>query len=291
MRELDVPVALDYHNVTDAKFFWRWEPRAATTMLEGRRQLAIAAPAVRFAVADSEFNEGELIALGCERTAVAPILIDFTDYDTPPDATLLAERQRARGTRRLRLAVGRPRRAQQVPARRAPRVRGVPPDLRPAGAAHPGRRPERGPLLAGVAQARRGPRRRRRGHVHRRREPRAAARVLPHHRRVRAPLRARGIQRSRAGGDALRRARDRLRIVGGSRHRRRRGPAAHRQGPGRRGRRGRPPTLGRIVAPRSRRIGPEASRALLDRTHRAAHARLAHATHEGIIVIRSCRDV
>jgi glycosyltransferase involved in cell wall biosynthesis len=96
VRELDLPLALDYHNVTEAKYFWRWEPRAATTMLEGRRQLAVAAPAVRFALADSEFNERELVTLGCERTAVAPILIDFTDYDTPPDATLLAERQRAR---------------------------------------------------------------------------------------------------------------------------------------------------------------------------------------------------
>jgi len=96
VRELDVPIALDYHNVTDAKFFWRWEPRAATTMLEGRRQLAVAAPSVRFALADSEFNEREIIDLGCEHTAVAPILIDFTDYDTPPDATLLAERQRTR---------------------------------------------------------------------------------------------------------------------------------------------------------------------------------------------------
>ena len=31
VRELDVPLALDYHNITDAKYFWRWEPRAATT--------------------------------------------------------------------------------------------------------------------------------------------------------------------------------------------------------------------------------------------------------------------
>jgi glycosyltransferase involved in cell wall biosynthesis len=96
VRELDVPLALDYHNVTEAKYFWRWEPRAATTMLEGRRQLALAAPAARFALADSEFNERELVALGCPRTAVAPILIDFADYDTAPDATLLATRERAR---------------------------------------------------------------------------------------------------------------------------------------------------------------------------------------------------
>jgi glycosyltransferase involved in cell wall biosynthesis len=65
-------------------------------MLEGRRQLAVAAPAVRFALADSAFNERELIELGCAHTAVAPILIDFRDYDTPPDPALLSERRRAR---------------------------------------------------------------------------------------------------------------------------------------------------------------------------------------------------
>jgi glycosyltransferase involved in cell wall biosynthesis len=96
VRELDVGLALDYHNITDAKYFWRWEPRAATTMLEGRRQLAVAAPAVKFALADSAFNERELVELGCKHTAVAPILIDFADFDGPPDAALLAERQRVR---------------------------------------------------------------------------------------------------------------------------------------------------------------------------------------------------
>ena len=96
VRDFDVPLALDYHNITDAKYFWRWEPRAATSMMEGRRQLAVAAPAVRFALADSAFNEAELLQLHCPRTAVAPILIDFTDYDAAPDAALLARREQAR---------------------------------------------------------------------------------------------------------------------------------------------------------------------------------------------------
>jgi L-malate glycosyltransferase len=95
-RALDVSLALDYHNITDAMYFWRWEPRAAARMLEGRRQLADIAPDVRFALADSRFNECELVELGCPRTAVAPILVDFTDYDSPPDPTLLARRRRAR---------------------------------------------------------------------------------------------------------------------------------------------------------------------------------------------------
>jgi glycosyltransferase involved in cell wall biosynthesis len=96
VRTLDAPLALDYHNITEAKYFWRWEPRAAARMLEGRHQLADIAPAVRFALADSRFNEQELVALGCERTAVAPILIDFADYDAAPDPTVLARRRRAR---------------------------------------------------------------------------------------------------------------------------------------------------------------------------------------------------
>lgn len=98
VRALDVPVALDYHNITEAKYFWRWEPRAAARMLEGRRQLAEYAPEVRFALADSRFNEQELVELGCTRTAVAPILLDFADYDSAPDAALLERRQRARRT-------------------------------------------------------------------------------------------------------------------------------------------------------------------------------------------------
>jgi glycosyltransferase involved in cell wall biosynthesis len=96
VRALDVPLALDYHNITEAKYFWRWEPRAAARMLEGRRQLAEIVPGVRFALADSRFNEQELLELGCKRTAVAPILIDFADYDAAPDATVLARRRRAR---------------------------------------------------------------------------------------------------------------------------------------------------------------------------------------------------
>jgi glycosyltransferase involved in cell wall biosynthesis len=96
LRALDRPLALDYHNITEAKYFWRWEPRAAASMLEGRKQLAEIAPEVRFALADSAFNERELLDLGYRHTAVAPILLDFADYETAPDAALLTARRRAR---------------------------------------------------------------------------------------------------------------------------------------------------------------------------------------------------
>jgi glycosyltransferase involved in cell wall biosynthesis len=91
-----VPLALDYHNVTDARYFLRWEPRAASTMFEGRRQLATMPAYTRFALAVSSFNEAELIELGFSPTAVAPVLIDFADYDAEPDAALLRRRRERR---------------------------------------------------------------------------------------------------------------------------------------------------------------------------------------------------
>jgi len=96
LRDLRVPLALDYHNITDARYFLRWEPTAASRMFEGRRQLATLVDDTRFAIADSSFNESELTDLGFSPTAVAPILIDFADYDRAPDPAMLHARRRRR---------------------------------------------------------------------------------------------------------------------------------------------------------------------------------------------------
>lgn len=101
----DVPLALDYHNVTEPRFFQRWEPLAAVGMAAGKRQLADLAGAPRFALADSTYNETELIDLGFSHTTVAPILIDFRAYEGEPDAALLDARRSRGGTEWL--AVGR----------------------------------------------------------------------------------------------------------------------------------------------------------------------------------------
>jgi glycosyltransferase involved in cell wall biosynthesis len=93
VRTLDVNLALDYHNVTDAKYFRRWAPIAADRMDEGRQQLAAAVPGVRFALADSSYSAAELRVLGYSRTAVAPVLIDFQAGDSTtsvPDVTWLS---------------------------------------------------------------------------------------------------------------------------------------------------------------------------------------------------------
>jgi L-malate glycosyltransferase len=96
LETMGIPVGIDYHNITEARYFLRWEPVAASIMYEGRRQLASIAKRTQFALADSSFNEAELLGLGYAPTAVAPILIDFHDYDDEPDAAMLQRREQRR---------------------------------------------------------------------------------------------------------------------------------------------------------------------------------------------------
>jgi len=96
VRELGLTFGINYHNITEARHFWRWEPRAAATMLQGRRQLASVANIAAFGIAVSHFNERELHAAGFIRTKVAPLLIDFADFDIDPDPTVLSNRRRRR---------------------------------------------------------------------------------------------------------------------------------------------------------------------------------------------------
>jgi len=104
----DLPLLIDYHNITDARYFERWAPVIAQRMRDARDQLHRIAPKARFALADSSFNRSELDEAGCPRTAVAPILIDFDDYRAEPHPRTLARlrRQRSRGGARW-LFVGR----------------------------------------------------------------------------------------------------------------------------------------------------------------------------------------
>ncbi|MGE0879765.1 MAG: glycosyltransferase family 4 protein [Acidimicrobiia bacterium] len=93
------PLIVDYHNITPAEFFEPWEPHVAVELIEGRHQLADLAGDTSFAMADSSFNESELIDLGYRPTAVAPILLDLSDFDQPPDQAAL-DRLRAERDRR-----------------------------------------------------------------------------------------------------------------------------------------------------------------------------------------------
>lgn len=93
------PLIVDYHNITPAEFFEPWEPHVAVELTAGRHQLADLAVHTDHAVADSSFNRAELDALGYAPTAVAPILLDFADFDDPPDQGELDRLRRERDQR------------------------------------------------------------------------------------------------------------------------------------------------------------------------------------------------
>lgn len=95
-------LALQYHNITPAMFFERWDREAAAAMKLAREQLSMLAPRVELAMAASRFNEEELTSAGYPKTTVCPLLVDLEQYHKPPGpralATLLRRKQRrARG--------------------------------------------------------------------------------------------------------------------------------------------------------------------------------------------------
>jgi glycosyltransferase involved in cell wall biosynthesis len=70
------PKLLLYHNVTPATWLWDHAPLVAVHCAIGREQLPELVAAVDVAAADSDFNAGELRALGAQRTEVIPLLLD-----------------------------------------------------------------------------------------------------------------------------------------------------------------------------------------------------------------------
>jgi hypothetical protein len=67
---------LYYHNVTPAHFFAPFDAGIARMAARGRDELATLVDRVDLALGVSEYNRGELEALGFPRTDVLPIVID-----------------------------------------------------------------------------------------------------------------------------------------------------------------------------------------------------------------------
>jgi L-malate glycosyltransferase len=82
------PLVIDYHNITPAESFAPWEPVIAAGQRQARRELRALAPAAVLGLADSAYNAAELDDLGCERTVVAPIIIDTDAFAGPVDDAL-----------------------------------------------------------------------------------------------------------------------------------------------------------------------------------------------------------
>lgn len=90
-------IILDYHNITPAHFFSRWEPVVERELMLGRRQLRKLSIAARIGLADSGFNAGELTDSGCSHTAVVPILMDLDNTTEPTDTAINEIRNRHTG--------------------------------------------------------------------------------------------------------------------------------------------------------------------------------------------------
>ncbi|MHB8219948.1 MAG: glycosyltransferase family 4 protein [Acidimicrobiales bacterium] len=84
------PKLVNYHNITPAALLADWEPDVAFEVRLGRTQLERLASESTLAVADSAYNEGELIEAGYTRTAVVPLLIDMTATGADPDPATTA---------------------------------------------------------------------------------------------------------------------------------------------------------------------------------------------------------
>ena len=95
----DEPKLVNYHNITPARLLAPWEPHVGYEVSLGRTQMQRLAPECRFAVADSAFNQGELLEAGYRDTAVVPLLIDMTATGADPDPDLAErlERMKAGG--------------------------------------------------------------------------------------------------------------------------------------------------------------------------------------------------
>ena len=77
------PLVVDYHNITPARYFDRWDAAAAARCRAGRAELASLATCAVAGVADSEFNEAELLDAGYPTTATCPLLVDLDSFRDP----------------------------------------------------------------------------------------------------------------------------------------------------------------------------------------------------------------
>jgi glycosyltransferase involved in cell wall biosynthesis len=95
------PLVIDYHNITPPELSEGWEPAATVQRArDALSQLARLAPKAALGLADSPFNERDLAAAGCRRTAVTPVLVDHRRLRARPDARMaqrLAVEKRAGG--------------------------------------------------------------------------------------------------------------------------------------------------------------------------------------------------
>ncbi len=96
LKNVHLPQVLVYHNITPPEFYKTSNPALSAQLLKGRRQLEDMRQRTILALADSPYNEKELLDLGYENTAVLPIVLQESNYKLPLDVTLSAKTKERR---------------------------------------------------------------------------------------------------------------------------------------------------------------------------------------------------
>jgi glycosyltransferase involved in cell wall biosynthesis len=81
-------MVLVYHNITPPSYFIGVHKQLVKLCFHGRRELKAYINRCELALGDSEYNRQELADLGYPRTAVLPVVPDFTHLDGDPDRRL-----------------------------------------------------------------------------------------------------------------------------------------------------------------------------------------------------------
>lgn len=90
LLERPEPLVIDYHNITRPQLTEAWDPEPARRSAEALRQLWRLAPLAALGIADSAFNQADLVAAGCARTAVVPVLMDLRRLGSEPEPSVAA---------------------------------------------------------------------------------------------------------------------------------------------------------------------------------------------------------
>lgn len=91
LAAIHLPQILIYHNITPPEFFKNSDPALTAQLKKGRQQLAQMRDRTKLALADSPYNEQELVNLGFKVTGVLPIVLEEESYDWPLDQDLAAK--------------------------------------------------------------------------------------------------------------------------------------------------------------------------------------------------------
>ncbi len=87
-------LVVNHHNITPPSFFSDWQPDFIRGSSWGLQQLSELAKVSELAIADSSFNEQELIEVGYKKTAVVPVLINLELWNQDADLSLLNKLQK-----------------------------------------------------------------------------------------------------------------------------------------------------------------------------------------------------